>query len=237
MESDSSSAAAAPASAVVLSAFELYGWKPDPTRSRDCNYMDLCMVVTRNSQLKQGSMACILVRPQPLSVTTSGDEDTTTTTTTTNVESIYNDILVVANNLPFYTQRDSEIHAEMACIGQAARRGVSLQGATAYITMPPCKRCLPALWVAGVQRVVSRQPIYDKIPEAFASHNMIYHKMDDDDQRERMERINQLVKEYNKKKKEYDDKPTTATAAAERRPVGICEPKSKKQKGEDEDSL
>lgn len=45
-------------------------------------------------------------------------------------------------------------HSEENAVALAARRGVATDGATAYVTGPPCVRCLRLLWQAGVRRVV-----------------------------------------------------------------------------------
>ena len=46
------------------------------------------------------------------------------------------------------------IHAEQNAIGHAARRGVSLDGATAYTTIHPCMTCAKVLATAGVSKVI-----------------------------------------------------------------------------------
>lgn len=45
-------------------------------------------------------------------------------------------------------------HSEENAVALAARRGVSTDGATAYVTGAPCVRCLRLLWQAGIRRVV-----------------------------------------------------------------------------------
>ena len=45
-------------------------------------------------------------------------------------------------------------HAEMNAITQAARNGVSIAGATAYVTNMPCTTCAKALVGSGIKRVV-----------------------------------------------------------------------------------
>jgi dCMP deaminase len=45
------------------------------------------------------------------------------------------------------------VHAEQNAIADAARRGVSLEGATAYITHFPCINCSKLLIAAGVARL------------------------------------------------------------------------------------
>lgn len=44
-------------------------------------------------------------------------------------------------------------HAEANAVAQAARHGISLQGATAYITLAPCYNCVKLLAAAGIRRV------------------------------------------------------------------------------------
>jgi dCMP deaminase len=46
------------------------------------------------------------------------------------------------------------IHAEQNAIGHAARRGVALEGSTAYVTNHPCIMCAKLLVSAGIVRVV-----------------------------------------------------------------------------------
>ena len=45
-------------------------------------------------------------------------------------------------------------HAEANCLAQAARFGIPLEGATAYVTVRPCAGCMRLLIQAGVERVV-----------------------------------------------------------------------------------
>ncbi len=45
-------------------------------------------------------------------------------------------------------------HAEMNAITQAARNGISIVGATAYVTNMPCSTCAKALIGSGIRRVV-----------------------------------------------------------------------------------
>ncbi|CAJ1954370.1 unnamed protein product [Cylindrotheca closterium] len=116
----------------LLQGFELHGWKPDDSLSQDENMMDLVMLVTRNSTLRQGSMACVFTDSKK-------------------------NMISVANNRSLYTSNDSDVHAEIAALGQACMMGRTTKGATAYITMPPCKRCFAALVVAGVKKIVTRR--------------------------------------------------------------------------------
>lgn len=46
------------------------------------------------------------------------------------------------------------IHAEVAAVAEAVRHGVQVDGATAYVTMSPCKKCAHFLRLAGVKDIV-----------------------------------------------------------------------------------
>lgn len=46
------------------------------------------------------------------------------------------------------------VHSEANAICMAARFGISLEGATAYVTIRPCAGCMRLLIQAGVERVV-----------------------------------------------------------------------------------
>ena len=47
------------------------------------------------------------------------------------------------------------IHAEQNAICQAAKRGVSVDGATIYCKLAPCRTCAMLLIAAGIKRVVA----------------------------------------------------------------------------------
>lgn len=53
------------------------------------------------------------------------------------------------------------VHAEMNALIHAARHGVSVEGATAYITNLPCTTCAKALISAGIKRVVVFSDFHD----------------------------------------------------------------------------
>ncbi|AXH08490.1 dCMP deaminase [Malaciobacter halophilus] len=47
-----------------------------------------------------------------------------------------------------------EIHAEMNAIIWAARNGISIEGATIYVTLEPCADCSKNLIASGIKRIV-----------------------------------------------------------------------------------
>jgi len=50
------------------------------------------------------------------------------------------------------------VHGEMAALTDAARRGVSTEGTTMYVTTFPCHLCAPHIVAAGIKRVVYLEP-------------------------------------------------------------------------------
>ena len=175
--------------------YDMHGWEPDPNRATDENFMEMVMLLTRNSVCRQGHMACVLAHP-PTTPPTA--------TETTTIKDILDSIVSVAVNSHVYKEGDSDNHAEINALAAAARgvapirnsrrndddnknndndnknndndnknmaatmraRTLTTLGCTAYITMPPCKRCFGALWAAGIQRIVTSRPILDPIAGA-----------------------------------------------------------------------
>lgn len=141
----------------ILERYNTYRWKPNPTVSVDENYMDLTLLITRSSKLKHGSMACILVRSNDNPIECS--------------LSYYADgVISVSTNKALYKKNESDIHAEISAIGMAASQGYATRNCTAYITMPPCRKCFAALLCAGIRRIVTRHdsPLF----ELAATHNI-----------------------------------------------------------------
>ena len=135
-----------------LDGIQMFGWRPNPSLSEDDNYMDMVMLVTRSSHCRQGSMACVLV-----------DQSS---------DGFFESIISVATNKPLFTDKDSDVHAEIAALGGASRRGDRTENATAYITMPPCKRCFAALVVSGIRRIVTRLAPPKAIEEGARRHKI-----------------------------------------------------------------
>lgn len=53
-----------------------------------------------------------------------------------------------------YKTKNTTIHAEQNLVFYAARKGISLEGTTVYITHNPCEECAKAMAAAGVVEVV-----------------------------------------------------------------------------------
>lgn len=61
------------------------------------------------------------------------------------------------------------VHAEQNAICQAAKRGISIEGATVYVSMTPCRICTMLLINSGIQRVVANK----KYPTGAESEKML----------------------------------------------------------------
>ena len=69
-------------------------------------------------------------------------------------------------NEPFCSRRNIKIsdinkqsfciasHAESNAVAQAAKKGISIEGSTAYCTLSPCFNCLKIMAIAGVKEIV-----------------------------------------------------------------------------------
>jgi deoxycytidylate deaminase len=177
--------------------FNLYGWKPDHSLSDDENYMDVVFLVTRSSREgQQGHMGALIVRPSATDAKDTsnsglfGEEQDKV-----HEERMYNGILGAATNTPLFGSKEctSDIHAEIVALGQACRSSQSTEACTAYITIPPCKRCFAALVSFGIQRIVTRQVAPQLIRETAKEHGIQVLNLSREMNRSQMERINRLV--------------------------------------------
>lgn len=65
------------------------------------------------------------------------------------------------------SERCRSIHAEAMGISLAAKKGISLEGASAYITSMPCINCAKLLLAAGIKKIYYLDVYGDRIGETF----------------------------------------------------------------------
>jgi dCMP deaminase len=66
------------------------------------------------------------------------------------------------------------VHAEQNAICDAAKRGISIDGSTSYITHFPCLNCFKLLVASGIKRIYYNEDYKnDKIVEEMAIENSI----------------------------------------------------------------
>eukprot|EP00934_Nitzschia_sp_Nitz4_P000254 Nitzschia sp. Nitz4//scaffold46_size129759//121862//122569//NITZ4_003526-RA/size129759-processed-gene-0.211-mRNA-1//1//CDS//3329552670//254//frame0 len=185
-------------SASSLSNFDLHGWVPNPDLEDDENYMDIVFLITRSTsaQGQQGHMGSLIVRPSNLETDISSPPSVDETNQKgRHATRLLTNVLGAATNTPLFGTQEvtSDIHAEIAALGQACQAGHSSTGCTVYITIPPCKRCFAALVAFGITRVVTRQAAPASIRETALRRGMSMEHFSPQQNRRQMERINRLV--------------------------------------------
>jgi dCMP deaminase len=111
-----------------------------PNQSKtDRLYMDIARRVATESYCQRRKVGCVIVTPTLATVIG------------------YNGAIPGSPNvceLPDGTTDPAVIHAEHNALLKAEAHGISLHGATCYVTMQPCQSCASRLVAAGVSRVV-----------------------------------------------------------------------------------
>ena len=71
------------------------------------------------------------------------------------------------------------VHAEQNAVADAAKRGISLQGAVCYITHFPCVNCAKILASAGISEICYRHDYRNDplVPELFAQAGVAVRKL------------------------------------------------------------
>ena len=187
----------------ALAPFDLYGWRPDPTLTDDENMLDIVLLLTRSSTCKtSGRVACILVDPTIMprpNTDNVGTSDAQRESVEELERRLFHSIIGAATNAPLFADTDSDIHAEISCLGQACNSGHAVRVCTAYITIHPCKRCFAALVAFDVGRIVSRQLPPKMIVDCAQKNGIKVAELTRDINRSQMRRINQLVAAANNK--------------------------------------
>ncbi len=196
----------------TLHKFQLYNWKPNVNLSDDVNYMDLVMLITRNSLLKQGSMGCIIVKHKENNEE-NGDriidklnkekEDQNGSNELKLFHQLESSILAASTNESFYNSNSSDIHAEMIALSECNKNGniSSTANATIYITMPPCKKCFSVLVKSGITRIVTRIPCVEVLVKIAEREGVALFDLSDTDamfSKTQNDRIEEFITKYKK---------------------------------------
>lgn len=114
-------------------------WKERP--SWDAYFMATALLMATRSSCQRLNVGCVVV---------SGGEQKNRI-----VAAGYNGFLPGAPHTSRVRDghEQATVHAEQNAISDAARRGVSLEGATVYITHFPCINCAKILAAAGIRRI------------------------------------------------------------------------------------
>jgi len=204
-----------------LKQYNLFSWEPDGSRSPDENYMDIVMFLTRSSQLRQGSMGCIIVKPDQ-----SRQSDQSKKDEGFDKAEFFNSIIGASTNQSLFNHNDSDIHAEIATLGECLQHGRSTKDCTIFITMPPCKRCFGAIVSAGIKRIVSNRDFPEIIQDGAKARNIELVSMDSALCYEQQNRINNLIR--------LESSAGETSSVSEERKRRKDERKRRKKIGEDE---
>lgn len=138
----------------------------DPALSEDENFLTWVTIFARYSVSRKGHMAALIATApkagydprktcQPSASTSNGSDDPPQRFDASSR------VIVHANNHPVHYGRSPktipEVHAETHCIALAARQGRSIEGATLYVTFPPCSECSRVILASGITRCVFRK--------------------------------------------------------------------------------
>lgn len=102
-------------------------------------YMGTAFLFARKSKAKRAQVGAVLVTKS--GVLLPGVNGTASGTNNTCEDALGNTKIEV-------------IHAELNCLIKAAKEGVSVEGATVYVTMSPCRHCAALMIQSGIKEVV-----------------------------------------------------------------------------------
>lgn len=131
------------------------GSDPEFRPTWDVYFLKLAMLASERATCPRMHCGCVLVKDNR--VVSTGYNGAPPGT-----PHCYTDGCIVVDNHCVRTN-----HAEINAICQAAQNGLSIKGATAYVTNMPCTACAKALIGAGITRVVVFSDYHDTLAEYF----------------------------------------------------------------------
>ena len=147
--------------------------------SWDQYFFDILEPISKRATCNRGKTACVIVRDNRILVTGYVGSPTG-----------FPHCDDVGHQIKKVTHEDGSIsehcvrtiHAEQNAICQAAKRGVSLDGATIYVSMTPCRVCAMLLINCGIKEVKCQRKYHqgEESEEMFrrANINLTFEKTD-----------------------------------------------------------
>ena len=137
---------------------------------KDLKFLEIIDILEPTAHCLRATIACIIVKGNKVLV--KGTNDWHPEADCRKIGCIRN-ILKVESG----TRREIcyGICAEQWCVAEAAKKGISLDGATAYVTKHPCRICESLLTEAGIKRVVFQEGYPDVLHKfnLFKQHGVI----------------------------------------------------------------
>ncbi|MDD3861562.1 MAG: deaminase [Candidatus Gracilibacteria bacterium] len=127
---------------------------------KDLKFLEIIDIIEPTANCLRANIACLIVKRGKILVKATNDW---------HPEADCRKIGCIRNILKVESGTRREICygmcAEQWCIVEAAKKGISLEGATAYITKHPCRICESMLTEAGITRVVYQEGYPDVLPK------------------------------------------------------------------------
>lgn len=122
--------------------------------SWDRYFLDLCEAVSKRATCDRGKSGCVVVKDKR--ILTTGYVGSPAGLL--HCDEIGHDMRKVFDDAGNVTQHCVRtLHAEQNAIIQAAKFGVSIDGATLYCKMVPCRSCAMMIINSGIKRVVAEK--------------------------------------------------------------------------------
>ena len=122
--------------------------------SWDEYFLNLCEAVSKRATCDRGRSGCVIVKDKRILATGYVGSPAGLP----HCDEMGHDIRKVFDDVGNVTQHCVRtLHAEQNAIIQAAKFGVSIEGATLYSKMVPCRACAMMIINSGIKRVVARK--------------------------------------------------------------------------------
>ena len=117
----------------------------------DRYFLDLCEAVSKRSTCDRGKTGCVIVKDRRIMTTGYVGSPTGLP----HCDEVGHDMRKVFDDSGNVSQHCVRtLHAEQNAIIQAAKFGISLDGATLFCKITPCRRCAMMIINSGIKRVV-----------------------------------------------------------------------------------
>jgi len=125
-----------------------------PRPSWDEYFIDLCKAVAKRATCDRGRNGCVIVKDKRI-LTTGYVGSPAGLPHCDDVGHMMRKVFDEEGNITQHCVRT--LHAEQNAIIQAAKFGISIDGATLYTLMTPCYTCAKMIVNAGIKRVVAER--------------------------------------------------------------------------------
>jgi len=126
--------------------------------SWDEYFMEVCEAISKRATCERGRSGCVIAKDKQLLVTgyVGAPADLPHCD---DVGHQFKKMLHEDGSITTHCVRT--VHAEQNAICQAAKRGISIDGATLYCRMTPCRTCAMLIINCGIKRVVCQRRYHD----------------------------------------------------------------------------